>query len=498
METYHFKHINYRYPGQDENVLSNLSFSVREGEFIVLCGASGSGKSTLLRVLKEQNPEFAYVMQNPATQIVTDKGYHEIAFGMENQGVSPEKMKQAVAETVTFFGMEELLERETHTLSGGEMQLLNLASAIVTNPRVLLLDEPTSQLDPMAATVFLEVLKRINEQMGITVILVEQRLEEVLAICDRMLVLHEGEILLYDTVQRVYADINKTNLARKYMEYMPAYVRLFDRYGKPGEKCPTNVKEGRAWFYANDISIPFVQRKSDDDTEKGDVRIRCKNLYFRYGRKECDVLKGVNFQGRAGLIYGIAGGNGSGKSTFLKVLSGKKKGYHGFAKCEGTIAYLPQEPKYMFIKEKICDIIKDECAIQRFGLQELLDRHPYDVSGGQLQRLAMAVLYEKDADVYLFDEPTKGLDPYWKTQFRLWLRELANQGKTVVMVSHDVEFAANVCDAMTMCFQGELFDVVSTENFFRENRFYTTTLHRIVRDRYPDMISERNMYEEKT
>lgn len=495
METYHFEHINYRYPGQDENVLSDVSFSVRAGEFVVLCGASGSGKSTLLRVLKEQNPEFAYVMQNPATQIVTDKGYHEIAFGMENQGFSPEKMKQAVAETVTFFGMEDLLERETHTLSGGEMQLLNLASAIVTNPSVLLLDEPTSQLDPMAATGFLEVLKRINEQMGVTVILVEQRLEEVLAICDRMLVLQYGKILRYDTVQRVYADIRQTNTVREYMEYMPVYVRLFDRYHKPGEMCPTSVKEGRAWFYANDISIPV--RKGKKDIEKGNVSILCKNLYFRYGRKECDVLKGVNFQGRAGLVYGIAGGNGSGKSTLLKVLSGRKKGYHGSAECEGRVAYLPQEPKYMFIKERICDIIKDERAIQRFGLREILDRHPYDVSGGQLQRLAMAVLYETDADVYLFDEPTKGLDPHWKTQFRLWTRELANQGKTVVMVSHDVEFAANTCDVMTMCFQGELLDVVSTEEFFRENRFYTTTLHRIVRDRYPEMISERNMYEEK-
>lgn len=496
METYCFENINYQYPGYDQKVLKNLSFSVREGEFVVLCGASGSGKSTLLRVLKEQNPEFAYVMQNPATQIVTDKGYHEIAFGMENQGIKLEKMKQAIAETATYFGIEALLERDTHTLSGGEMQLLNLAAAIVMNPKVLLLDEPTSQLDPMAATEFLEVVKRINEQMGVTVILVEQRLEEVLSICDRMMVLQDGEILTFDTVQHVYESICEIGIAREYLRYMPSYVRLFDGYAASGETCPTNVKECRNWFYSRNIFLPTCDKRETVGKAQ-EISIDCKNLYFRYERKERDILKGVDLRVTAGQVYGIAGGNGSGKSTFLKILCGKEKAYHGKLRCNGSVAYLPQEPKYMFIKEKIRDIIKDRRGIQRFGLEEILDRHPYDISGGQMQRLAMAVLYEMDADVYLFDEPTKGLDPYWKIQFRLWVQELAKAGKTVLMVSHDVEFAASTCDCMTMCFQGELFPMVPTEEFFKENRFYTTMIHKIVRDRYPQIISERFLYEEK-
>ncbi len=497
METYCFEHINYQYPGYDKKVLLELSFSVREGEFIVICGASGSGKSTLLRVLKEENPEFAYVMQNPTTQIVTDNGYHELAFGMENQGVAPEKMKQVIAETATYFGIQRLLERDTHTLSGGEKQLLNLAAAIVMNPKVILLDEPTSQLDPMAATEFLEVVKRINEQMGVTVILVEQRLEEVLAICDRMMVLHDGEIVAYDTVQRVYQKIiSQTEIAREYMMYMPSYVRLFDKFSKEATMCPANVKECRNWFYEQEILLSGYYPWEKKDGQEN-ISIQCKDLYFRYAKKERDILKDVNFQAKAGHVYGIAGGNGSGKSTLLKVLAGVEKAYHGVRRCQGEIAYLPQEPKYMFIKEQIRDIIKDSRTAERFGLMEIMDRHPYDISGGQMQRLAMAVLYEKNADVYLFDEPTKGLDPYWKKQFRKWVLELADAGKTVVIVSHDVEFAANTCQYMTMCFQGELLETVATEEFFRENRFYTTAVHKIVRDRYPDIISERFLYEEK-
>ncbi len=496
METYRFENINYQYQGYEEKALSEVAFSVNEGEFIVVCGASGSGKSTLLRVLKEQNPEFAYVMQNPVTQIVTDNGYHELAFGMENQGISLEKMKQAIAETATYFGMEALLDRETYTLSGGEKQLLNLAAAIVMNPRVLLLDEPTSQLDPMAATEFLEVVKRINEQMGVTVILVEQRLDEVLAICDRMLVLHDGRIAAYDTVPRVYEQICQTELAREYLSYMPSYVRLYDKCCENSLFCPTNVKECRNWFYSQEISLNY-QSPWKPREEKERITIHCDDIYFRYDRKERDILKGVGFQCATGYVYGIAGGNGSGKSTFLKVLSGREKAYHGTVHCEGTIAYLPQEPKYMFIKEWIRDIIKDKRTIERFGLAEILNRHPYDISGGQMQRLAMAVLYEKDADVYLFDEPTKGLDPHWKSQFRKWVQELAASGKTVVMVSHDVEFAANTCDYMTMCFRGELLNTVPTETFFSGNRFYTTTIYKIVRDRYPEIVSERFLYEEK-
>lgn len=493
METYRFENINYTYNGYRTKALDNVSFSVARGDFVVVCGASGSGKSTLLKVIKERYPDFGFVMQNPSTQIVTDKVYHELAFGMENLGVPPEKMQNAIAETAVYFGMDEWLWRDTFSLSGGEKQLLNLAAAIVMNPDVLLLDEPTAQLDPMAATAFIDMVKRLNTQLGITVILVEQRLDEVLSICDKMLVLDKGKEVVYDSVQKVFAKICQTSLSDEYLCYMPSYVRLYHYFSEDKDRCPRNVKECRSWFLENAFECKPVTEKQGS---KADIRtVKCKNIFFRYGRKEKDIIKDTCFEAYSGKIYGIAGGNGSGKSTFLKMLAGALRSYHGTINCRGSVAYLPQEPKYMFIEDKVSDIIKSESAILKFGISDFLSRHPYDVSGGQMQRIALAYLYEKDADIYLFDEPTKGMDPHWKRKFADWLKELAAAQKTVIIVSHDVEFAANVCEYMSMCFQSEISMPMRTEEFFRDNHFYTTAIHRIVRDRYPDIVSERFMYE---
>lgn len=498
METYHFENIDHTYSGHEKKALTNVSFSVERGDFVVVCGASGSGKSTLLKCLKEKNPDFGYVMQDPSTQIVTDKVYHELAFGMENQGILPEKMRNAIAETATYFGMEGWLERDTYLLSGGEKQLLNLASILVMDPDVLLLDEPTSQLDPMAATAFIDLLKRLNTQLGITVILVEQRLEEVLSVCDRMLVLHEGTVAAYDSVQRVFSQICGSGFSEEYLSYMPSYVRLYHRFAGDKSRCPGNVKECRRWFLEEKPELKPIKRSlgmENPSEENKSCTVSCKDIFFRYEKKGKDILKDVRYEAYAGGIYGIAGGNGSGKSTFLKVLGGMEHCYHGKINCTGKIAYLPQEPKYMFIGDRIRDIIKDKNSVSKFGLSEILDRHPYDVSGGQMQRVAMAYLYEMDAGIYLFDEPTKGMDPYWKKQFAEWLSELSMEGKTVIIVSHDVEFAANTCEYMSMCFHSEISKPVRTEEFFRDHHFYTTAIHRIVRGRYPDIVSERFLYE---
>ena len=489
MEAYHFENISYAYSGFEENALSDVSFEVRRGEFLVVCGASGSGKSTLLKYLKENNPDFGYVMQNPSAQIVTDKVYHELAFGMENQGVPAEKMRQKIAELTVYFGMDQWMHRDTCHLSGGEKQLVNLASVLATQPDVILLDEPTSQLDPMAATEFLEVVKRINAQLGITVILVEQRLEEVLSVCDRMLVLQAGQIAAFGRVKEVFASICGRGLSREYLHYMPSYIRLYDRYSVKKENCPQSVKEGRAWFLNHDFKLKYREPEKKNENEKVSVDLR--EVYFRYEKKGRDILKKVSFRAIPGIVYGIVGGNGSGKSTLLKILSGAIHCYHGKTDIRGKVGYLPQEPKYMFIGEKIRDVVKREETVQKFGLEHLLDRHPYDVSGGQMQRLAMAYLYDDEADIYLFDEPTKGVDPQWKKVFGAWLHELAFSGKTVILVSHDVEFAANVCDRMSMCFDADLSLPVRTEEFFRNDHFYTTAIHKIVRDRYPEIVSER-------
>lgn len=388
------------------------------------------------------------------------------------------------------------MERDTCSLSGGEKQLLNLASVLVTDPEVILLDEPTAQLDPMAASAFLDILRRLNSQLGITVILVEQRLEEVLALCDKMMVLHEGQIAALGQLDQVYDKICYSELSEEFLDYMPSFVRLYHRFSKERNACPSSVKECRNWFYDNDVRCLAAEPEPFVREMEASPSIVCRNLFFRYEKKGKDVLREVCFEAVPGRIYGIAGGNGTGKSTFLKVLAGAEKCYHGKMKIQGRISYLPQEPKYMFIGDQICDIIKTRPAVEKFGLLPILSRHPYDVSGGQMQRTAMAYLCEQDGDIFLFDEPTKGLDPFWKKKFGEWLFELAEEGKTVIVVSHDVEFAANTCEYMSMSFDGEISPPMKTQDFFRGGLFYTTAVQRIVGDRYPQIVSERFFYEE--
>lgn len=512
MEPYHFENLTYTYPGAAEAALKDVSFTVEPGEFIVVCGPSGSGKTTLLRQLKEKNPEFGFVMQNPQTQTVTDTVLHELAFGMESQGVLPERMWHAIAETAVYFGMEDWLEREMFSLSGGETQLVNLAAVLAMDPPVILLDEPTSQLDPMAATEFLEAVKRLNAQMGITIIMIEQRLEEVLAACDRMLVLNDGCVMAYGSVKDVYETIcraelenEKAHYSGQYLSYMPSYVRLYAAANVSTDECPQSVKECRKWFNETkpELSIwekslsreKFPEKEMERGELSGACSVACEHVFFRYERTGRDILKDVQYCAYPGHIFGIVGGNGSGKSTFLKVLTGAKRHYHGKVKVDGEVAYLPQEPKYLFIQDKVKDIVTTREAIEKFGLDGLLERHPYDMSGGQMQRLAMAYLYEKDASVYLFDEPTKGLDPDWKRMFGTWLEEMAGQGKTVIVVTHDVEFAANYCQWISMCFHAELTEPMRTVEFFKGHHFYTTAIHKIVKERYPDLVSERSLYE---
>lgn len=500
MEAYRFENITYTYPGASEAALKDVSFTVERGEFIVVCGPSGSGKTTLLHQIKERNPAFGFVMQNPQTQAVTDTVLHELAFGMENEGVAPERMWRAIAETAVCFGMEEWLEREMCLLSGGEMQKVNLAAVLTMNPPVLLFDEPTAQLDPVAAAEFLDAVKRLNTQFGMTVIMTEQRLEEVLAACDRMLVLRDGCVAAYGSVKDVYETVCQphagtgTDVSNEYLSYMPSYVRLYAAAGISSGECPRSVKECRKWFHETKAELPVRERGKREFS--GAPSVSCEHVFFRYEKTGRDILRDVRYHAFPGHIFGIAGGNGSGKSTFLKVLAGAKHHYHGKVKVSGEVAYLPQEPKYLFLGDRVKDIITTREAVGKFGLEGLLDRHPYDMSGGQVQRLAMAYLYEKEASVYLFDEPTKGLDPGWKRMFGMWLEEMAAQGKTVVVVTHDVEFAANYCEWMSMCFHAELTEPVRTVEFFKDHHFYTTAVHKIAKERYPDLVSERSLYEE--
>jgi len=469
--------------------------AIEKGAFCLLAGGSGSGKTTLLRQFFGDNAlqgksegkllcssnGIGYVWQNPASQIVTDRVEYEIVFGLENIGMSKEHMQRRLAEVATFFGLEDLLQRDTMNLSGGEMQTLNVAAAVAMNPELLLLDEPASQLDPVAARRLYELLRQVNEELGITVVIAEQRLEDVIFLADQMILMKQGELVAVGAPGNVYQ--NSTAADRR--RFFPSYMQVYQNDAKEVLEV-ISQKTARQWFEKN------YKEKEQEETvlskEKTHEVIYCKNLYFRYEKNLADVIKECSCDIPKGEITCIAGGNGSGKSTLLQILSGRYHPYHGKIKnMSKTISYLPQQPKYLFLEdcfEKELTHASDEVKewIYKFGLEDLLQRHPADVSGGELQRMALSFVLGKDAEIYLLDEPTKGMDRDSKEIFKDILRGLSELGKTIIMVSHDMEFAAQIANYMGLMFQGRVDLLTDSRSFFEDNQFYTTELNRIARN----------------
>lgn len=487
-------------------------WTVEKGSFCLLAGTSGSGKTTLLRqlsgntmlqgreegVLTNLSCRTAYVWQDPESQVVTDRTEYEIVFGLENIHMPKEQMSRRLAEVVTFFGLEDLMNRDTMSLSGGEMQTLNVAAAVAMNPDLLLLDEPASQLDPVAAGHLYELLRQINEELGITVVIAEQRLEDIVSLADTMLLLQEGRIYADGTPEEVLGQVPESMLA-----FFPSFVQLFCRYRDKGE-VPLSKKAARRWFGNG------FQRKGDlvpDIRLSGSASqdaIRCRNLYFRYERSQPDILRDCSFSFPGGAVTCLAGGNGSGKSTFLKILQGRLRAYRG--KMTGipkTVSCLPQQPRYLFLGDTVKECCQGRRGMQQlaagFGLADMNLRHPADLSGGELQRLGLCQVLGAEAELYLLDEPTRGLDPEGKEQFGRLMREMAEKGKTILIVSHDMEFAARYTDVMALMFQGDVSLVTDTRSFFTENQFYTTGINRISREVHPGIIIQEDVerYAEK-
>ena len=344
MEILKIRNLSFSYPSKEEKALSNLSFSVHAGEFLVLCGQSGCGKTTLLRLLKKElSPngtkegeiffegrtleeledyrsasEIGFVLQNPEMQIVTDKVSSELAFGLENLGVDQEEMRLRVGEMASYFGIEGLFRKQTGTLSGGQKQLLNLAAVMVLSPKILLLDEPTAQLDPIAASNFIFALHKINRELGVTVILAEHRLEEVFPLADRVAVLEEGRLVCLDEPKAVCKNLGKHPLSCGF----PAAVRIFSGLKGEGE-CPISVKEGRSFlrhFPPKSLLLP-------QEPQSGETALSLENAWFRYERQSPDILRGLNLKVYTGEFFSVLGGNGAGKTTMLKVLAGLCRAY---------------------------------------------------------------------------------------------------------------------------------------------------------------------------
>ena len=539
----HFKieNLSFSYPAaRGKESLHDVSLTIHKGEYVVLCGKSGSGKTTLLRHLKsvlaphgkkngeilfngipmqqvsqrDQSAKIGYVMQNPDDQIVTDKVWHELAFGLESLGVDQKTMRARVSEMACYFGIADWFHRDVANLSGGQKQLLNLASIMAMQPEVLILDEPTSQLDPIAASDFLNTVRKINIELGTTVIITEHRLEDIFPYADRAIVMDSGKVIADDTPRKIGKLLWEQG--NDMFAAMPTPVRVF--YGAGGEgDCPLTVREGRNWLSKAFTEVPriaeFSAKPMEDEIEKPALSL--KELWFRYEKDSPDILRGVSAEVPVGSLYAIVGGNGAGKSTTLKAICGICKPYRGSVKVfgkpinkyksselfGGCLAMLPQDPKSLFVKktvrEDLEEMTKNKTLINEIAatcqIESLLGSHPYDLSGGEQQRAALAKVLLTQPKLLLLDEPTKGIDSFFKETLAIIFCKLKEQGVTIVMVSHDVEFCAKYADQVSMFFDGQILTTDTPRRFFGANSFYTTAANRMSRHVFRNAVTAEDV-----
>lgn len=643
METIRFSNISFRYPLAENEALKNINLSVKESEFMVLCGKSGCGKTTLLRHMKknmmpygnlsgdilyrgcdlaelgdrESTSEIGYVQQNPDNQLVTDKVWHELAFGLESLGCDNYTIKRRVSEMASYFDIQTWFRKDVSKLSGGQKQLLNLASIMAMQPKLLVLDEPTSQLDPIAASEFLRTIYKINRDLGTTVILSEHRLEEAFTMADRVAVMDEGKIVALDSPRRIGGFLSgrkavgnhgisaepEKNESKGYdndethdragfkscdsaqnchpMFYgLPTVTKIFhstlksagcgnnltENTLKSPLESPLTIREGRLWIkdmveksgrvfnsrygkYSGLENVEeaekrkerkytdrkncteqkdcidqddYIDREACNSGEscvdqntcvktgvsikgKGDCVIDISGLWFRYDQRSQDILRDLNLKVEKGELFCILGGNGVGKSTALKAISNVVKAQRGKVSVSGKQAMLPQNPQALFTEISVEDELmegihyeegSDEDKVGKvlemleiMEISHLRKSHPYDLSGGEQQRLALGKVLLLNPDVILLDEPTKGLDPFFKISLAGIFKKLTAKGKTLLMVSHDIEFCAQYGDKCAMFFDGNIVSQGSPKEFFSGNNFYTTAANKISREYVPEAIT---------
>ncbi|MGN0714695.1 MAG: ABC transporter ATP-binding protein [Anaerovoracaceae bacterium] len=559
MATIQVRNLSFTYPTAGVRALEDVSFTVEQSDFVVLCGKSGCGKSTLLRHLKKNlipygqvegevlydgqkladlddrvnASEIGFVQQNPDNQIVTDKVWHELAFGLESLGLDNRTIKRRVAEMASFFDIQTWFRKNVSDLSGGQKQLLNLASIMVMQPKVLILDEPTSQLDPIAASEFLKTIYRINRELGTTILISEHRLEELFPMADKVMVMDGGRLIACDEPWNIGNFLAGGDVSRRHPMFygMPAVMKIYShcraagvpRYVREGrELSPLTIRDGRLWLESfleeSDFEGSEAKKVPEQETNGQEI-IQVKDLWFKYSKDAGDVLRGLNLSVRKGELFCLLGGNGVGKSTTLKAISGAVVPQHGSITVDGMkvkkenfrelfhkrLAMLPQNPQALFTEitveeellealyfEKIPDeekIEKIENMLEMMEISHLRKSHPYDLSGGEQQRLALGKILLLEPAILLLDEPTKGLDPFFKITLAAILKKLTASGVTIFMVSHDIEFCAEYADRCAMFFDGDVVSEGTPKEFFAGNSFYTTAANRIVRRWFPEGIT---------
>ena len=542
MEILSVKNLSFSYPNSEKKQLDNISFNIKSGSFTLLSGISGCGKTTLLKMLKPALSPFGktqgqilfenkdikeiddfssafkigFVMQNPNEQIVTDKVYSELAFGLQNMGLDSEKIQRKICETSDFFGISDLLDKDISTLSGGQKQLLNLASITAMSPTLLLLDEPTAQLDPISSTRFFDMLFRISSEIGTTIIIAEHRLNELWAISDKIMLMDNGCIFLDDTPQSVATDI-KANFANcNLIKSLPAPVQIYNALDID-TNCPLNTRQAREFLsdnFKNDIkSLPRTEYKHSDS-----IALELDEVFTKYEKNSPDILKGTSLEVFEGECFCILGPNGAGKSTLLKTDCGLLKNYTGkvkifdkkIEKYKGNTLYnfvnlLPQNPREIFIHQTVNEDLNQIKNRKNYSdgefekiktqicnmleINSLLPMHPFDLSGGQIQKAALAKLLLQNPRILFLDEPVKGLDEYTKYELLQILKSLTQKGITIVIVTHDIEFASVVADRCAMLWDGKIISADVPHKFFSSNSFYTTSANKISRNIFDNAIT---------
>ena len=477
MEIIKCSELSFSYPESEKPALCGVSFALEKGELCLVMGKSAAGKSTLLKLLKKEiapfgdlsgeiiiNGSAGYVAQNVEESIVCNKVRAELAFSLANDGKSEEEIELSIAQTAAYFNLEDKLDFEISSLSGGEKQLLNLAAVMINNPEILILDEPTSRLDPVSASRFIDIIKKMHRDFETTIIISEHSADSLIESANSVLILENGEALIKSAPEEVIEYLRENN--NPLLGALPLQMRLYD-----GAKT---IAECADIFRRKNIK-PYAESEMPQKTA-----LEIKNAYYAY-EKGCDILQGLSLKVFDCKINAVIGPNASGKTTLLKVLAGVYKPYRGKTGAKGKVSMLSQNVFDLFTGEKCSDEVSFGEITDFLEISDIKDRHPYDLSGGQAQRLALAKVLERNADIILLDEPTKGFDCVLKEKFALLLKNLCEQGKTVLIVSHDIEFISRFCDVASFISRGRIIATKPRREFFSSLSFYTSAAAKITK-----------------